>query len=76
MGTSPDPAEPIWVSVNDAADRLGISHFTVRRMIQRGTLKAYRPAGTSAIRIRRRDLDRVMKPIPAAQTGDWDGDAA
>ncbi len=73
MGTSPDAIEPIWVSINDAAELLGISHFTVRRMIQRGTLKAYRPAGTSAIRIRRRDLERAMKPIPAAHSGNLDG---
>ena len=62
-----------WLSVNGVAEYLGVTHWTVRRMISRGTLKAYRPAGTTAIRIRRRDVERAMKPIPAADLG---GDAA
>lgn len=50
------------LSIGQVASELGCSHDTVRRMIARGELKAFR-VGARLIRIRRRDLERAMKPV-------------
>lgn len=50
------------LSLDQAAHELGCSRDTVRRMISRGELKAYR-VGSRLIRIRRQDLERAIKPV-------------
>lgn len=55
-------ASPDSLTISAAADELGCSHDTVRRMIARGDLRAYR-VGARLIRIRRMDLERAMKPV-------------
>ncbi|MCU1624092.1 MAG: excisionase [Frankiales bacterium] len=53
------------VSQSDAAEHLGWSVRTVRRRIADGTLPGYR-VGPTSIRIRRADLDALLRPIPSA----------
>ena len=50
------------LSLDQTAHELGCSRDTVRRMIERGELKAYR-VGKRLIRIRRADLERAIRPI-------------
>jgi len=50
------------LSIADAAKERGCSTDTIRRMVSRGDLKAYR-LGPRLIRIRRRDLERAMRPV-------------
>lgn len=49
-----------------AADRLGVSTKTIRRMIARGELPAYR-VGSKIIRLETADVDRLLRPIPTAR---------
>ena len=53
-------------SVAAAADRMGISQRTVRRMIDRGELTGYR-LGKRLIRIDLDELEASIKPIPTEQ---------
>lgn len=57
------------LTIDDAAERLNCSADSVRRMISRGHLKAYR-AGR-LIRIKPRDLERALRPVTSVG-----GDAA
>ena len=58
------------VSVQAAAEQLGVSTRTIRRYIASGRLLAYR-VGPTLIRIDPGDLDRLARPIPNARTGRW-----
>ena len=55
-----------WGSIDVAAERLGVSPRTVRRMISRGELPAYR-VGKRLIRIDLLELDDLLRPIPATE---------
>ena len=50
------------LSITTAATELDCSELTIRRMISRGELRAYR-VGPRLIRIKRRDLERAMRPV-------------
>lgn len=52
------------LTIAQAADFLNCAPVTVRRMISRGELRAYRYGKTSRlIRIDSRDLDRIKRPV-------------
>ena len=53
--TSPQETESPWLTVSEAAKYLRTSPGAVRKRIQRGQLKSYRPEG-SRILLRRGDL--------------------
>ncbi len=52
---------PSYLSIDGTSQELGCSPDTVRRLIARGELKAYRVG--RLIRIRREDLNRALKPV-------------
>ena len=52
-----------WVSLQQAALRVGVSVDTLRRRIRAGKLPAYR-FGERLIKIRVEDLDNLVRPIP------------
>lgn len=54
---------PTW-TVNQAAEYLNCSHWTVRRMISRGEIKAVRIG--SLIRINPADILKAAKPVTNA----------
>jgi len=60
----PDVARPAHYSVDGAAEFAGVEAKTVRRAIERGDLRAYRPRGGRLIRIRAADLDAWLEPLP------------
>ncbi len=60
-----DPNFPAHLTVPAASSYLGVSERFTRRMIAEGTLPAYR-IGAKAIRIKRSDLDALLKPVNAA----------
>ena len=51
-----------FVSVDEAAEYLGLSTKTIRNMIDRGDLPAWR-IGRNAIRLDLRDLDAMITPV-------------
>jgi excisionase family DNA binding protein len=51
-----------FISIEAAADQLGVCTRTVRRMIAEGDLPGYRLK--RAIRVRESDLEAAMRPIP------------
>ncbi len=55
--------ESEWVSLQQAALRVGVSVDTLRRRIRAGKLRAYR-FGERLIKIRVEDLDNLVRPIP------------
>jgi excisionase family DNA binding protein len=52
-----------WITIEQAAEQLGVSKRTIRRYISDGFLPAYRVAD-HYIRIAQDDLDQMMVPIP------------
>ena len=57
------PRDTKYVGLADAAVRLDVSEKTIRRMIARGDLRAYR-LGTRTIRVSVADLEAQLKPVP------------
>lgn len=53
------------VTQQAAADYLGVTDRTIRNYIARGTLTGYR-LGKRSIRVDVRELDSLLRPIPAA----------
>lgn len=59
-------AKPLeLVSLNEAAEYLGVTPLTVRRMISRGDLRGYKLGSGPKAPIRV-DLTGALRPIPAA----------
>ncbi len=56
---------PHWVSLEDAAEYMGVHVRTCRRLIADGSISGYR-LGKRAIRVDRNELDAVLRPIPSA----------
>ena len=69
MGTSVHPKKRLWLSQAEAAEYLGITDRTLRRMVARDEVRGYR-LGPRLTRFDQNDLDAALRPIP---TG---GDAA
>jgi excisionase family DNA binding protein len=63
------PAEtPRLETIQRAAERNAISVDTVRRLIARGDLKAYR-LGERIIRVDLAEVDSLFRPIPTVRNG-------
>ncbi|OIQ84050.1 helix-turn-helix domain protein [mine drainage metagenome] len=54
----------LW-TLGQAADYIGLTERSLRRYIADGDLPAYRLAGKKQIRVRRSDVEALLKPIPA-----------
>ncbi|HYQ34697.1 MAG TPA: helix-turn-helix domain-containing protein [Mycobacterium sp.] len=54
----PNPAPPAYVGIRAAAEYLDLSEKTIRRLIGRGELRAYR-FGARVVKLKRADLDGV-----------------
>lgn len=52
-----------WVDQREAAEYLGITDRTLRRMIAAGDLPAYR-LGPRLLRLDLADLDKLLRPVP------------
>lgn len=65
-----DFGEERKLSVAAAAERAGVSAKTVRRAIQRGDLRAFRPGGQAAIVLLEPDLDAwAFRPVVPRSRG-------
>lgn len=62
------PKKRRWVTQAEAAQYLGITDRTVRRLVASGELKAYR-LGPRLLRIDQADVDALLRPIPTAGGG-------
>lgn len=62
------------VSLQDAADALGVSTRTVRRFIGYGYLEGFR-VGPRAVRVRAGDVNRLARRLPDGYDGDGDLEA-
>jgi len=56
--------------LQQAADEASCSVSTLRNLIARGDLTAYR-FGPRLIRVRRKDLEALLKPYKGGQAGSW-----
>lgn len=54
-----------WVTLSAAAEHLGVSQKTLRRMISQGRITAYR-FGPRLVRVDANELDAIGTKIPAA----------
>jgi excisionase family DNA binding protein len=61
---APEPA-PL-VNISTVADYLGMCQKSVRNMVQRGELIAYRIAGTRTLRFDMNEVVALARPIPTA----------
>jgi excisionase family DNA binding protein len=55
-----------WLSIQQIADRYGISHKTVRRRISDGSLPARVLRGSRVVRINAAVADALWERVPAA----------
>lgn len=71
MPSSPGRANKIshagraYISINEAADYLGVTSRTIRQMVADGRLRAYR-SGQRLVRLRIEEIDAAMKPFGGA----------
>jgi excisionase family DNA binding protein len=63
-----EPIRKHLITVEAAADYLGVGVRSVRRYIATGRLPAYR-VGDKLIRVDQADVDAQIRPIPAAGNG-------
>jgi excisionase family DNA binding protein len=68
LSASADPAQ--LLPLQQAAEETACSVSTLRNLIKRGDLPAYR-FGPRLIRVRREDLATVLKPYEGGQAGSW-----
>ena len=68
LSASADPAQ--LLPLQQAAEETACSVSTLRNLIARGDLPAYR-FGPRMIRVRRRDLEAVLQPYQGGQAGSW-----
>jgi excisionase family DNA binding protein len=54
-----------WITIQEAADYLGLSERSVRAMIADGRLRGYRN-GRRVIRLDRNEIDAAMRPFGGA----------
>ena len=57
---------PVYLSIAQAADVMGVCDKTVRRHVAAGRLRAYR-CGKRLIRVRVEDIEKLMREIPSAR---------
>lgn len=55
----------VAVSVNEAAEILGTSADTVRRLVAKGELPSYRVGSSRIVRVLRSDVLALLKPVSA-----------
>lgn len=58
---------PVYISITQAADVMGVCDKMVRRHIAAGRLRAYR-CGKRLIRVRVEDIEYLMREIPSARS--------
>lgn len=51
------------ITVKQAAEILSVSGMTIRRLIDNGTLPAWRVAGTGLVRIEKADVEALRVPV-------------
>jgi excisionase family DNA binding protein len=56
---------PVYISIPQAAEVLGVCDKTIRRHIAAGRLRAYR-CGKRLIRVRVEDIEKLLREIPSA----------
>jgi excisionase family DNA binding protein len=59
------------LTLTQAADELGCSTRSVRRLVAAGQLPAYAPLGGRALRIKRADLDALVEASRLTTAGTW-----
>lgn len=57
----------VYTTIKAAADLLGVSSMTVRRMVARGELTAYR-VGPRILRLDADEVDKLAVPVPVGAT--------
>ena len=55
-----------WLTLEQAAERLHTTHWSLRRAIQRGDLPAYKPLPGKGMLIREEDLEQFVLSRPVA----------
>lgn len=55
------------ISIQDAAKILGVSVDTVRRRISDGTLPAARIENSRLLRVRRADVEAMLRPVTTVE---------
>lgn len=54
-----------YISINEAAEYLGVTSRTIRSMVADGRLRAYR-SGQRLVRLRIEEIDAAMQPFGGA----------
>ncbi len=52
-----------WVSLDEASRILGIAPNTVRRLVERGSLPAFKIEGVAGYRFQREELEALIHPV-------------
>lgn len=58
-----------WLTQSESAEYIDTTDRTIRNLISRGELPAYRIGRSRMIRIDRHDLDALLRPIPTVGGG-------
>lgn len=63
--TTQTTARREWLTLQEAADRTGLTTRTIRRYVATGQVTGWR-VGTKSIRVTATDVDALFRPIPTA----------
>ncbi|MDQ2845192.1 MAG: helix-turn-helix domain-containing protein [Actinomycetota bacterium] len=70
MSRTEKPVADVFVSMEQAAQRLSVSRRTVRNRISDGSLHPYRMRNSRAIRLRLADVDALLVAFPTGGGND------
>lgn len=55
-----------WISVTEASKVLGVARNTLKKLIREGTLPAYTVQGVRGFRLKRPDVEALLRPVVVA----------
>jgi excisionase family DNA binding protein len=70
MAIQPHAADPCRLTINQAATEAGCHPNTIRNLIKRGELPAYR-IGERIVRVNKSDLDALFTPVVGGEYSVW-----
>lgn len=60
----------VWLSPQEAADLLGISRTTIKKLVKEGYIKAYRIKGVRGLRFKHEDVLALIEVVNPDEVGD------
>lgn len=57
-----------WVTLAEACEMLGVARNTLKKLIREGRVNAYTVDGVVGYKLKRQDVQALIKPVPVSTT--------